>query len=384
MSESSRRFRFEQVRRAAREALPDVIDLTTRIAEAPAPTGEERPRARLVQTLLRERGYVAQLDELGNVYARRGDRGGKALLLAAHTDTVFPRTTDVSVTREADTLRGAGVGDNSLGVAAMLATLSLLDTLNLETEADIIVVATVSEEGLGNLAGMRAAVDRYRDQLGAVVAIEGHNLGRVTHAAVGSQRWRVTVRGPGGHSWGAFGQPSAIHGLARIVAAIAALEMPSEPKTSFNVGTIEGGVSVNTIAPSASALIDMRSADPGALEALVSRVGDIVKTAAGPGLQASVEVLGERPAGEVTLLHPLVLAAGEAVRAIGIEPIFDASSTDANYPISLGIPSVCIGITRGGAGHTVEEFVQIAPVADGLTQLLGLCVAATAQLEVGR
>jgi acetylornithine deacetylase/succinyl-diaminopimelate desuccinylase-like protein len=258
----------------------------------------------------------------------------------------------------------------------MLGTLDVLDRLAIETDADILVAATVGEEGLGNLRGIRAAVERYRDDIGAVIAVEGHNLGRVTHAGVGSTRWRVRVNGPGGHSWGAFGRPSAIHGLARIVSGIAEIEVPRNPKTTFNVGTIEGGTSVNTIAAEASALIDMRSIDPAALARLVDRVGEIASRAADDDLSVDIDVLGERPAGTCPRSHPLVSAAGAVLREVGFEPIYDASSTDANIPISLGIPAVCIGITHGGQGHTTSEFIEIAPVVSGLTQLSLLAVAA--------
>ncbi|MDQ3549132.1 MAG: peptidase dimerization domain-containing protein, partial [Chloroflexota bacterium] len=207
-------------------------------------------------------------------------------------------------------------------------------------------------------------------------AVEGHNLGRVTHAAVGSTRWRVRVSGPGGHSWGAFGKPNAIHGLSRIISEIARLDVPSEPKTTYNVGTIQGGTSINTIAPDASALVDMRSVDAGALRQLVDQIGEIVATSAGDGLTADVDVLGERPAGVCPRTHPLVDVAGDVLRQVGFEPIFDASSTDANIPISLGIPAVCIGITHGGLGHTTSEFIEVPPIATGLTQLALLSIAA--------
>jgi acetylornithine deacetylase/succinyl-diaminopimelate desuccinylase-like protein len=184
------------------------------------------------------------------------------------------------------------------------------------------------------------------------------------------------VSGPGGHSWGAFGQPSAIHGLSRIVGRIAEIDVSGGPKTTYNVGRIEGGVSINTIAPSAEALIDMRSIDAAALQRLVDRVGTIASRAAGEGLETRVHVLGERPAGICPRTHPLVGAAGDALRAIGIEPIFDASSTDANVPISLGIPAICVGITRGGRGHTVDEYIETTPISDGLTQLASLTLRA--------
>ncbi|MEX2315049.1 MAG: M20/M25/M40 family metallo-hydrolase [Thermomicrobiales bacterium] len=367
---------FERLRVAATGLLDSVAERAIAICEVPAPTGAEGARANFIASLLSGLGYSPERDDVGNVYARRGSRGGMAVMLAAHTDTVFPATTNVAVRREGDCLHGPGVGDNSLGVAAMLGLLALFDALGLETDADIIVAATVGEEGLGNLSGIRAAVERYRADLGAVIAVEGHNLGRVTHAGVGSTRWRLRVTGPGGHSWGAFGKPNAIHGLSRIIAQIADLDVPSEPKTTYNIGTIEGGTSVNTIAPSASALVDMRSVDPGALRQLVDQVGEIAATAAGDGLTVDVEVLGERPAGDCPRTHPLVVAAGEALRQLGFEPVFDASSTDANIPISLGIPALCVGITHGGQGHTTSEFIEFPPIATGLTQLGLLTIAA--------
>jgi tripeptide aminopeptidase len=368
---------LERVRAAAQAHLASAVNLTSRICEVAAPTGFEHERAQLVAGLLRDRGYDPEIDDIANVYARRGNRGGPAIMLVAHTDTVFPAGTNVSVTQDGDALRGAGVGDNSLGVAAMIETLAILDELEIETPLDIIGVANVGEEGLGNLRGVRAAVDRYASDLRGVIAVEGHNLGRVTHAGVGSQRWRITVKGPGGHSWGAFGKPSAIHELARIVTRIADVPAPTDPKTTFNVGTIDGGVSVNTIAPSASALLDMRSIDSDALDELTRRVRSVV-TVSGDGLSVSIDVIGERPAGVCPLDSPLVLAAGNVLRSLGFDPVFDASSTDANIPISRGIPAICIGITRGGLGHTTEEFIEISPIATGIAQLVLLCVAATA------
>lgn len=305
-------------------------------------------------------------------------------MLVAHTDTVFPSGTDVRVRREGEALYGAGVGDNSLGVAAMIESLAMLDELKLESAPTIIAVSSVGEEGLGNLRGVRAAVERFRDAIGGVVAVEGHNLGRITHAAVGSVRWRVTVTGPGGHSWGAFGKPSAIHGLAAIVAEISRLDVPSHPKTTFNVGVIEGGTSVNTIAPFASALVDMRSVDPVSLNALVDRIGEIVARAAGDGLETNVEVLGERPAGQISPDHPFVRMAGDVLRELGFEPVFDASSTDANIPISLGIPSVCIGISRGGLGHTVNEYIEIPPIELGLSQLVAFAATSASAMDESR
>jgi acetylornithine deacetylase/succinyl-diaminopimelate desuccinylase-like protein len=366
----------EQVRAAAAARVSDVAELAARICEVPAPTGDEGKRAQFVCGLLSDFGYTPEIDDVNNVYVRRGRGSGTAVMLAAHTDTVFPASTDVSVTRHGTTLHGPGIGDNCLGVAAMLGALRVMDDLGIVTDADIIATANVGEEGLGNLRGVRAAVDRYREDLGALIAVEGHNLGRVTHVAVGSVRWRITVTGPGGHSWGAFGKPSAIHGLGRIISAIAGLHVASDPKTTFNVGVIEGGTSVNTIAPKASALVDMRSVDPAELRHLVDQVGEIAATRAGEDLEVTVEVLGERPAGATDQQAPIVVAAGTILKRLGFEPVFDASSTDANIPISLGIPAVCVGISRGGNGHTTNEYIEVPPIELGLTQLVALRLSA--------
>src|SRR5947209_11572836 len=335
-----------QLRASAAKRTEAVAELAQRICEVPAPTGHEQQRAQLIASLWRERGYTPEIDSIGNVYIRRGKHEHRpVLMLLAHTDTVFPLTTPISVACQGDILRGPGIGDNSVNVAAMMSALDILDELGKETDADIVAVADVGEEGLGNLLGARAAVERYREQLGAVIAIDG-NLGLVTHVAVGSQRWRITVRGPGGHSYGAFGTPSAVHGLGRIIAAIADLQVPREPKTTYNVGIIEGGTSVNTIASRATVLLDLRSTDIAALDRVADEVRTIVEPRAGPGLQTEIEVLGERPAGERSQGDPLVQLAAEAIRWLGLEPEYGVSSTDANIPISLNIPAVCIGITQ--------------------------------------
>ncbi len=361
---------LDAIRAAATARVDATADLAMDICAIPAPSWDEGDRARNIADLLTQRGYEAEIDDVDNVYATRGNKPGKSLMLLAHTDTVFPRDTPLNVRREGNRLFGPGIGDNSLAVAAMLSTIDVLDELGLETTANIRVVANVGEEGLGNLRGAWRALERFGDETGAVVAIEGHKVGRATHIGVGSKRWKVSVHGPGGHSWGAFGDPSAIHGLGRIIAAIGDLTVPTEPKTSFNVGMIDGGTSINTIAPLASAMIDMRSVDPGALDQLAEQVQTIIETRVGEGLTTEVEVLGERPAGATSRDHQIVHLLEDVHQWLGLETIHEASSTDANVPISMGIPAICVGVSRGGRVHTVEEYVDIEPIADGLAQLV--------------
>jgi tripeptide aminopeptidase len=367
---------LSQIHVASAKRTEVVAELARHICEVPAPTGNEWERARFVASLWRSLGYAPEIDDVGNVSIRRGNREDRpVLMLLAHTDTVFPQTTPISVERQGDILRGPGIGDNSVHVAAMISALEVLDELEIESDADIIAVANVGEEGLGNLLGARVAVERYRESLGAVIAIDG-SLGKLVHVAVGSKRWRITVSGPGGHSYGDFGTPSAIHGLGRIIAAIAQLEVPQQPKTTFNIGLIEGGTSINTIAPHASALLDLRSTDSTALNRIADQVRRTTEQSVDLGLSTEITVLGERPAGMRSQSDPLVQLAAEAIAWVGREPEYEASSTDANIPISLNIPAVCIGITQVEKMHTLGEFLYVPPIGGGLAQLTRLCIEA--------
>ena len=380
---------IEAARRAAEAILPQVLDLTARIAAIPAPTGDEGARSAFVAEEARRRGLQkVVVDDLGDVVATLPGRADSPpVLLAAHLDTVFPAGTPLPVSRDSHRLAAPGIGDNSLGVAALLCVPAFFDHLGVQPDAGVILAAPVGEEGLGNLRGMRAVVDSLPG-IGAAVAIEGHNLGRVTHIAVGSRRLRVSVSGPGGHSWGDYGRPSAIHVLAKIIHGLAALELPSNPKTTLNVGLIEGGISVNTIAPSASFVLDMRSVDEESLRRVGEEVDRLIEQAAADGIRVTQQILGERPAGLVPLDSGIVEVATSVLAGLGIEAVCDASSTDANIPISRGIPAVCVGLTAGGNVHREDEFIEIDPLPTGLAQLglvaLGLAEDLAAGSGLGR
>lgn len=370
------RDRDAQLRRLAAASVESVCDWAEKICLIPAPSYEERERAEFVAKSFEDVGLHADIDEMGNVVARRTGAGNAAsLMLAAHTDTVFPRGTVITVRRTDAEMIGPAIGDNSLGVAGLLALVGILDSAKVETPGDLLLVANVGEEGLGNLRGIRAMIERFEHELGGVVAVEGHNVGRVTHVAVGSRRIRVTIDGPGGHSWGAFGQPSAIHELGKIIGEISQLEVPCEPKTTFNVGIIDGGVSVNTIAPRASAVIDMRSVDPASLDRLSARVEEIIERRNSDRIKTRIDILGERPAGETEPSATLVRTAIAILKNLGFEPELNASSTDANIPISRGIPAICVGLTHGAGAHRVEESIEIAPIEQGMAQLALLAAA---------
>ena len=380
------RERIEAVRAAADAVTPDVLELTALISAVPSPTGEETAKSLLVERLFATAGLATERDAIGDVVGvipgRQPSRAETSrLVVAAHIDTVFPIGTPLEVKRTADRLTGPGVGDNSVAVAAAIKLADLLRIAGEVPAVDVLVTGNVGEEGLGNLRGIREVLASGSD-IGAVVALEGHNLGRVTHVAVGSRRFRIIVKGPGGHSWGDFGRPNAIHGLSKLIAELDAIPLPRSPKTTLNVGMISGGVSVNTIAPEASCLLDLRSIDESALRRLSDRVTRLVdRSNRGDAVVYAAEPIGERPAGVVAADSPIVQIAASTLAALGLEPSFDASSTDANVPIAAGIPAVCVGLTTGGNVHRVDEFIDLEPVPNGITQLALLTLALAESLS---
>jgi tripeptide aminopeptidase len=368
---------------AAGDFVEDVVSLTMEIASIPAPTFHEAERARFLARAMVGLGLPdITIDDLSNVTARVPGRDrSKSIILAGHIDTVFPIETPIVIERTGDRLLGPGIGDNSLGAAAAAMVPALLDRLGITPGVDVVVTGNVGEEGLGDLNGIRAVVNANPD-VATVVAIEGHNLGRVTHIAVGSKRFRVVVTGPGGHSWGDFGRPNAIHAAAELIHNLTRISTPSVPKTTLTIGMIEGGISVNTIAPDVTFLIDTRSVDDVWLNKTVHRIERVLRDGV-HGVKVSWEMIGDRPAGSVSADTRLIHHAFDVIREIGLNPIADASSTDANVPISRGIPSVCIGLTTGGHAHRVDEYIDIPPIVRGLAQLTALTILIAEDLTAG-
>jgi acetylornithine deacetylase/succinyl-diaminopimelate desuccinylase-like protein len=242
----------------------------------------------------------------------------------------------------------------------------------LELPGDLWLVANVGEEGLGDLCGMKAIVERFGDDPLAYIILEGLSYGGVYNQGLGVRRYRITARTAGGHAWGDYGSSSAIHELAALVTRLTALPISKEKMCSLNVGVIEGGTSVNTIAAEACLELDLRSAQPAALEKLAADVEGIVGAANRPGVTMLAEVIGDRPAGRIPENHLLVRLASEILAGQGVEPGFWIGSTDANVPLSQGLPAICIGLTRGGGAHTVDEYILTAPLEAGLAQLFTL------------
>ena len=351
-----------------------LLDLAIAIQQIPAPTFHETDRAEFVRKCFIDEGLAdVEMDPLGNVYARLvGSGSEKMLVVSAHLDTVFPPNVDLQVVREPGRIQAPGIGDNSLGVAALLGLLWALRQRNLSLPGDLWLVANVGEEGLGNLCGMRSVVDHFGSGPLAYLVLEGMALGQVYHRGLGVRRYRLTVRTPGGHPWVDHGRPSAIHELTALSTRIAALDLPRTPRTTLNIGVISGGSSVNTIAAEAMLELDLRSENTEMLEALVGQVEKLIHSAQKPGITVEKEIIGERPPGELSAEHPLVKLAQDCLHAAGIEPHLNIGSTDANLPLSRSIPSITIGLTTGGRGHTVHEYINLPLLEKGLEQLLQL------------
>jgi len=362
-----------------------VLNLAVDIQQISAPPLGEGLRGEFVRDRFLAEGLSGvTTDKIGNVYARVPGAGASLpLVVTAHLDTVFPVGTDLKVRRQGDKIYGPGIGDNSLGVAGLFGLLWGLTVgqefdervdiqLHTGLPGDLWLVANVGEEGLGDLRGMRAVVDRFGDQVLAYIVLEGMALGQIYHRALGVQRYRISVQTMGGHSWVDFGQPSAINELAMLVTRLTALPLPEQPRTSLNVGVVLGGTSVNTIAARAQLELDLRSVDRKALDLLVKRVEALVESTRKPGVEVARELIGQRPAGSIPQNHPLVLLAKRCLLEQGVRSNLAIGSTDANIPLSRGIPAVCLGLSTGSGAHTLNEYIYTQPLAKGLGQLVSL------------
>jgi len=312
------------------------------------------------------------IDEVGNVYGRlRGkDENAKALIVSAHLDTVFPASTKLELRREPDQIYGPGIGDNSLGVASLFGIIWSLHEQSIQLKHDIWFVANVGEEGLGDLKGMRAVVDRFGGNIICYLVLEGLALGHIYHRAIGVKRYRITARTKGGHSWSDYGQPSAVHELASLVTQLTSIRLQQKPRTTMNVGTIHGGTGINVLAAEAKCDLDLRSEDPVALEKLIQKVEAILADASREGVAIEAEIIGERPAGEISREHEMVQLALACSKEAGASATLTSGSTDANIPLSRGFPSIVMGISMGGDAHTTNEFVTVSPIKMGMESIV--------------
>jgi acetylornithine deacetylase/succinyl-diaminopimelate desuccinylase-like protein len=328
------------------------------------------------------------MDPEGNVMGIRrgsGPAGGPLLLVNAHLDTVFPAGTDVKVKRQGTRLMAPGIGDDTRGLALLLALVRTLDAAKFTTPGDILFAGNVGEEGEGDLRGIKFLLKsgKYKDRIKQVLAVDGNESHGITRGGLGSRRYRVTFKGPGGHSYGAFGLVNPAFAMGGAIAKFARLEVPTKPKTTFNVGVVRGGTSVNSIPAEVSMDVDMRSEACSELNRLdqefLAVVGQAVdeenrtRSTKEGRVEADPKIIGERPCGETPLDAPIVQAVAAAIKAFNLSPVFSISSTDANIPMSLGIPAVTIG--RGGPGgraHSPDEWADVDPAANAMNVQVAL------------
>ncbi len=375
----------------ARLAARDDAILRTQItvAQIAAPTGEEQERAGWVARRFEDVGLAqVHTDAAGNVIGRRDGTDDVApVVICAHLDTVFPRETDLSVRRDGERLVGPGINDNGRGLAAMLAIAGEIDGSRLRSRRPVEFVATTGEEGVGDLRGAKHYFSSRGRDSHAMIAMDGAGDERIIHRALGSRRFRISFAGPGGHSWAAFGVPNAVHAAARCASQLASLPLPANPRTTLSVGRIGGGLSVNSIPDAAWLEVDLRSTSMSQLEGTERAIHRLAQSAADEenakramgtrALAAMVRSIGSRPCGETPVDHELVRAAVEATRLIGREADLALASTDANVPISQGIPAIAIGAGgRGGDAHTHAEWFDNLHGTLGIARALTIIVAA--------
>ncbi len=342
-----------------------------RICSIPASPFGEQERAEYLSRKFSELGLAeVEIDEEGNCLGLlRGSSRSPLMVVSAHLDTVFSAETNFNVVRRDGRLYAPGIADDGCGLAALIALIQAIQSERIPIEGSILFVGTVGEEGEGNLRGVRHLFTkgRWAKHIDSFLSFDGPGLDRITNRALGSRRYRVAVAGPGGHSWGDFGLPNPVHAIGRAISRVAGYPAPKEPRTTFNVGRVEGGRNVNSIPSEASMEVDLRSAAEAELQRLDAffrrAVRDAVdeenatRRAGDPLLKLKVDLIGERPTGETPADSPLVEIAIDATKLIGVDPRLDQSSTDSNLPISLGVPAITLGAGGSSAfSHSLDEW----------------------------
>ena len=364
------------------------------LTEIPAPPFKEAARAKAYAQLLRDVGLTdVEIDAEGNAMGmRKGTGDGAMVAVLAHLDTVFPEGTDVKVKRNGTRLAAPGVGDNTRGLALVLAVVRAMNAAKFQTTHDLLIVGNVGEEGEGDLRGAKFLLrkGKYKDRIKQFVAIDGGAPDTITRGGVGSLRYRVTFKGPGGHSYGAFGLVNPAYAMATAIAKLGTVQVPSDPKTTYNVGVVSGGTSINSIPAAVQMDIDLRSESCAALKNLDGTFREIVAQSAAAEnrarstregrVEADSKLIGDRPCGETPLTSPIVQHAAAAVNAFGMRPLYQISSTDSNVAMNIGLPAITIG--RGGPGgrsHSPDEWTDVAkPDATRAVQVATAIILAVA------
>jgi len=367
--------------------LDENLDWTTaqqiRLTEIPAPSFAEEKRAHAVREILSADGLPVFTDKVGNVIGElRGTQDKEVVLLAAHLDTVFPASTEIKVRREGDRLLAPGISDNGTGLAGLLAVARAIQSAKIKPQRTILFAANVGEEGEGNLRGMRAIVDAYHAKLRAVIVLDGSGIDHVTTKALASRREEVVISGPGGHSWSDFGMPNPINALVRGSVRFINTKVPNAPRTTFNLGQIEGGTSVNSIPYQATLKVDLRSENEEEIARMESALRDCIAAGVKDEMDSArdrtrgklewkINLIGSRPGGELIQDSSLLEALRNADDFIANKSRNERSSTDANIPLSMGIDAIAIGAGgNGGGAHSLQEWYEPTERELGLKRVL--------------
>jgi tripeptide aminopeptidase len=371
-----------------------VTEQQIRLSEIPAPEFGEAERGKALAAVFEAAGLKVRTDETGNVIGESVGSQQGVILFVAHLDTVFPAGTDVTVKRDGNRLVGPGISDNAAGLAALAGLARALSESRVKTKKTIALAGDVGEEGEGNLRGIRALVDGYGSRLANVIAVDGPSIDYITTQGIASRRFQVTITGPGGHSWSDFGEPNPITAIARGIVKFSAIRIPENPRSSFNFGVIEGGTSVNSIPARASVKVDLRSEDESELSRLEKALRDAMTSGmrdelawSAPGsngdslanpnqFHMDFSPIGSRPAGKLPNDSPLLATIRNVDSYLGNRARLERSSTDANIPLSLGIPAVAVGGGgKGGGSHTLEEWYDSSSRDQGLKRLYLAAIA---------
>jgi tripeptide aminopeptidase len=371
---------------AAREWLSSHGDWVTErqieLTEIPAPPFGEARRAAALRDLLQSLGWEARIDEEGNVAAESAPGGDDGIvLLSAHLDTALDLRDPIRVRHEGPRLLAHGINDNGAGLAALVALAAAWRACKLKTRMGVVFAGNVGEEGEGNLRGMRALVAHYGRRVHSAIAVDSASLARVATAGIASRRIEAAIAGPGGHSWADAGAPNPIHAIGRAISRMVSLPLSASPRSTLNVSIIEGGLAVNAIPARASIKIDLRSESEAELDRLEKEVRHAIDLGAlaeresarrgDATLSVECRMLGARPAGRLPADSPLLAAIREVDQYLGIRAECQAASTDANIPLSLGIPAISIGAGgSGGRAHTMGEWYDPAGRQTGLERIL--------------
>jgi acetylornithine deacetylase/succinyl-diaminopimelate desuccinylase-like protein len=376
MTEINKRIHWERLSDLTQWIIQQGID----IQQIPAPSFHEAKRAAYLKLQFESLGLKEiEIDPVHNVYGLLpgADRNSPGVMISAHTDTVFSEDTDLSIRRETGIIYGPGLGDNSIGVAGMLGLAKALQDEAIQPPCNIWFVATSREEGLGDLGGMKAAYQKLKNVIKSVINIEGLAFGHIYHSGIAVRRLHITATADGGHSWLHFGRESALHGIVDVAARIRSIELPKSPRTTYNIGMIDGGQAINAIATSAEMWLDMRSEDLKSLQELERMVRNFIVEVTNSDLKFDVEVVGDRPAGLITPDHALVKTAINALAKVGAKSVLETGSTDANIALADGRPAITVGITRGGNAHRLDEYIETNPIVAGIRQLILLTLTAS-------